>query len=130
MPRIVINWMEFEAPAADVWPPAHHRRILFDSPLRESDPEAYVREVIRRFASRAFRRPASEAEVKRFEQIYRLVLPELKTMESAMRETLAMVLVSPQFLYHTVADGEVTTVSTNWPRGFPTSCGAVCPIRS
>ena len=108
MPRIVINWMEFEAPVADVWPPAHHRRILFDSPLRESDPEAYVREVIRRFASRAFRRPASEAEVKRFEQIYRLVLPELKTMESAMRETLAMVLVSPQFLYHTVADGEVT----------------------
>lgn len=108
MPRIVINWMEFEAPIADVWPPAHHRRILFDSPLRESDPEAYVREVIRRFASRAFRRPASEAEVKRFEQIYRLVLPELKTMESAMRETLAMVLISPQFLYHTVADGEVT----------------------
>ena len=108
MPRIVINWMEFEAPVADVWPPAHHRRILFDSPLRESDPEAYVREVIRRFASRAFRRPVSEAEVKRFEQIYRLVLPELKTMESAMRETLAMVLISPQFLYHTVADGEVT----------------------
>lgn len=108
MPRIVINWMEFEAPIADVWPPAHHRRILFDSPLRESDPEAYVREVIRRFASRAFRRPASEAEVKRFEQIYRLVLPELKTMESAMRETLAMVLISPQFLYHTVADGEGT----------------------
>ena len=87
---------------------AHHRCIPFDSPLRESDPEAYVREVIRRFASRAFRRPASEAEVKRFEQIYRLVLPELKTMESAMRETLAMVLISPQFLYHTVADGEVT----------------------
>ena len=25
-----------------------------------------------------------------------------------MRETLAMVLISPQFLYHTVADGEVT----------------------
>ena len=102
MPRIVINWMEFEAPVADVWPPAHHRRILFDSPLRESDPEAYVREVIRRFASRAFRRPASEAEVKRFEQIYRLVLPELKTMESAMRETLAMVLIPVAALHHPI----------------------------
>ena len=108
MPRVVINWMEFEAPVTDVWPPAHHRRILFESPLRASDPEAYVREVIRRFASRAFRRPASEGEVNRFEQIYRLVLPELKTLEAAMRETLAMVLISPQFLYHTVADGEVT----------------------
>jgi hypothetical protein len=108
MPRIVINWMEFEAPVADVWPPAHHTRILFESPLREENPEAYVREVITRFVSRAFRRPASDTEVQRFEQIYRLVLPELKTLEAAMRETLAMVLISPQFLYHTVADGEVT----------------------
>ena len=109
MPRVVINWMEFEAPIADVWPPAHHTRILFDSPLREENPEAYVREVIRRFTSRAFRRPTSKAEVDRFTQIYKLVQPELKTMEAAMRETLAMVLISPQFLYHTVADGEVTT---------------------
>ena len=108
MPRIVINWMEFEAPVVDVWPPEHHTRILFASPLREENPEAYVREVIRRFASRAFRRPASKAEVDRFAQIYKLVQPELKTMEAAMRETLAMVLISPQFLYHTVADGEVT----------------------
>lgn len=109
MPRIVINWMEFEAPVSEVWPPEHHRRIFFDSPLREDNSEAYAREVIRRFASRAFRRPASKEEVDRFAQIYRLVLPELKTMEAAMRETLAMVLISPQFLYHTVADGEVTT---------------------
>ena len=108
MPRIVINWREFEAPVGAVGPPEQHTRILFDSPLREEHPEAYVREVIRRFASRAFRRPASKAEVDRFAQIYKLVQPELKTMEAAMRETLAMVLISPQFLYHTVADGEVT----------------------
>ena len=109
MPRVVINWMEFEAPVADVWPPEPHMRILFESPLREENPEAYAREVIRRFASRAFRRPASKEEVDRFAQIYKLVQPELKTMEAAMRETLSMVLISPQFLYHTVADGEVTT---------------------
>ena len=111
MPRVVVNWMEFEAPLVDVWPPAHHTRILFDSPIREVSPETYVREVIRRFASRAFRRPASKAEVDRFAKIYKLVQPELKTMEAALRETLAMVLISPQFLYHTVADGEVTSRS-------------------
>ena len=109
MPRVVINWMEFEAPVTDVWPPGHHTRILFDSPLREKDPDAYVREVIDRFVSRAFRRPASKAEVDRFFQIYKLVNPELKTMEASMRETLAMVLISPQFLYHTVADDKVTS---------------------
>ncbi len=107
MPRAVINWMEFEAPVVEVWPPEHHTRILFESPLRDSDPTTYVREVIRRFASRAFRRPATDEEVGRFEKIYQLVLPELKTLEAALRETLAMVLVSPQFMYHTVADGGV-----------------------
>ncbi len=108
MPRVVINWIEFESPVADIWPPGHHRRILFESPLREEKPQAYVREVIARFVSRAFRRPASKVEVDSFVQIYELVQAELSTMEAAMRETLAMVLISPQFLYHTVADDEVT----------------------
>ncbi|MCA9172945.1 MAG: DUF1592 domain-containing protein [Planctomycetales bacterium] len=109
MPRAVIEWMEFEAPLADVWPPEHHARILFDSPLRESDPGAYVREVLRRFMTRAFRRPPTEGEIERFAGIYDLVAPELGSLEPAMRETLAMVLVAPQFLFHTVADGETTT---------------------
>jgi len=106
MPRAVIEWLEFEAPVADVWPPSHHTRILFESPLRNSDPPKYVREVLSRFMRRAYRRPVSEQEVDRFAEIYDLVLPELKTMEAAMRETLAMVLVSPQFLYHTTANDE------------------------
>ena len=108
MPRVVLNWMEFEAPVSEVWPPVHHTRILFDSPLRVQNPEAYVREVIHRFASRAFRRTAKSEEVGRFEQIFKLVRLEVDSFESAMRETLAMVLISPQFLYHTIADGDAT----------------------
>ena len=108
MPRVVLNWMEFEAPVSEVWPPVHHTRILFDSPLRVQNPEAYVREVIHRFASRAFRRTAKSEEVGRFEQVFKLVRLEVDSFESAMRETLAMVLISPQFLYHTIADGDAT----------------------
>ena len=48
MPRIVINWMEFEAPVADVWPPAHHRRICLIRLCARAILGAYVREVIRR----------------------------------------------------------------------------------
>ncbi len=104
MPRAVIEWMEFEAPVIETWPPEHHTRILFDSPLRESDPKAYVREVLARFMTRAYRRPATEEEVDRFMKVHALVAPELESLEATMRETLAMVLVSPQFLYHTVAE--------------------------
>jgi len=109
MPRAVIEWMEFEAPLTEVWPPEHHTRILFDSPLRENNPKAYVSAVLSRFMSRAYRRPATDEEVARFARIYELVSPSLKTLEAAMRETLAMVLVSPQFMYHTVAKDRVTS---------------------
>jgi len=102
MPKAVVEWIEFEAPVFDVWPPEHHTRILFESPYRETNPKAYVREVLKRFMSRAYRRPATDDEVARFEKIYEMVSPEVPTFEAAMRETLAMVLVSPDFLFHTV----------------------------
>ncbi len=104
LPRIVIEWIEFESPLTDVWPPEHHTAILFESPLRESDPTAYVQAVLQRFMTRAYRRPVSDEEVAVFSKVYELVSSDLKTMEAAMRETLAMVLVSPQFLYHTEWD--------------------------
>lgn len=109
MPRAVVNWIEFEAPVTDVWPPEHHTRILFESPLRNSDSVAYVREVLMRFMSLAYRRPATADEVERFVRVYELVSPELGTLEASMRETLAMVLASPQFLYHTAANNGLAT---------------------
>ena len=99
MPRVVINWAEFESPIVDVWPPEHHTRILFESLLRESNPQAYVRQVLSRFMTRAFRRPVTNSEIDRFAGIYEIVRTQLPTLEAAMREALAMVLVSPQFLY-------------------------------
>ena len=104
-PRILLQSVEFEAPVADVWPPEHHTRILFASPLRESDPAAYVREVLKRFVSRAFRRPATEEEVQRYAKIFDIFDAEFDSLEAAMRETLAMVLISPKFLYHTASEG-------------------------
>jgi mono/diheme cytochrome c family protein len=108
LPRVVVQSIEFEAPVKDVWPPEHHTRIMFDSPLRKSDPDAYVREVLERFITRAFRRPARSEEVDDFAKIYKIVSTKLglETMEEAMRETLTMVLISPNFLYHTVAEQE------------------------
>ncbi|MFK7852141.1 MAG: DUF1592 domain-containing protein [Akkermansiaceae bacterium] len=104
-PRAAVEWIEFEAPVADVWPPKHHSRILFDSPLRESDPEAYLRQVLERFMTRAFRRPVKSDEVDRFVRVYNIVAEQLSldTKEDIMRETLTMVLVSPDFLYHVAA---------------------------
>jgi hypothetical protein len=105
MPRVLIDWMEFESPVSDAWPPEHHTRILFDSPLKATDPEAYAKAVLKEFMARAYRRPVRDDEVQRFAKIYALLRPEFKTMEEAMRETLALVLASPQFLFHTISVG-------------------------
>jgi mono/diheme cytochrome c family protein len=104
MPRAVVNWIELETPVTDVWPPKHHTEILFDSPLRETDELAYVRQVLERFMPRAYRRPVTEPEVERFAKIYELIRPSVENFEAAMRETLAMVLIAPRFLYHTESD--------------------------
>ncbi len=109
VPRAVIDSIEFEAPIIDVWPPEHHTRILFESPLRKTDPNAYVREVLQRFTSRAFRRPVTTDELDRFVKIYKIYAAEFDTLEKAMRETLAMVLISPQFLFHTTAENGSAT---------------------
>lgn len=100
LPRVVLNSLEFEAPLTETWPPPHHRRILFDSPLRDRDPAAYMREVLLRFMSRAFRRPPTIIEVDHFARVFSLIRPDFDTFEAAARETLAMVLIAPQFLFH------------------------------
>lgn len=102
LPRAVIRTIEFESPVTDVWPPEHHKRILFDSELAKDDPK-YIKQVIERFATRAFRRPITAGELDKFVKIYELLAPDMETTEAALRETLSMVLISPQFLFHTTA---------------------------
>jgi hypothetical protein len=101
MPRAVINWLEIEVPVVDVWPPQYHRNILFEASLRETDEGAYVWQVLERFMARAYRRPATVPEIDRFAKLFRVIRPSVESFEQAIRETLSMVMISPQFLYHT-----------------------------
>ena len=49
--------------------------------------------------TRAYRRPISAVDVQPVLSIYDEIRPSSPSFEEAMRETLAMVLVSPEFLY-------------------------------
>ena len=98
-PKIEIESVSFKAPVFESWPPAHHTRILFVSDLAKSDSVAYAREVLDRFMRRAFRRPVTSEELDTMVAYFQEVRPTFGTLEEAMRETLALVLVSPDFLY-------------------------------
>ncbi len=96
----VIESLEFKGPIFDNWPPDHHRRILHDTVSRcGSFEQDYVREVVARFLPRAWRRPVTDNEVIRFTEFFQVVRKEMPTFEEAIKETLAMALVSPHFLY-------------------------------
>lgn len=104
-PELFIDWVEIEGPIHDAWPPASHTRILFASPNRDRNEEAYVREALSRFMRRAYRRPLREGEVEPMMAVFRAVRPAASSFEEAIKTPLTAVLASPDFLY-LVEDGD------------------------
>jgi hypothetical protein len=95
-PRLKIEWIEFESPFFETWPPATHTDILFAN--KDLPEPAYVREVIRRFATRAYRGPVAPAELDRLMKYWTKARTTTETLEDSVRETLGVVLASPRFL--------------------------------
>jgi len=98
-PWLVVQWVEFVAPDYAVWPPEHHRQILFEGLDVPDDEEGYAEAVLRRFMRRAFRRPVSDEEVAQPLQFFRDIRGQYDSFTDSIKQALAMVLVSPQFLY-------------------------------
>lgn len=98
-PKVHVDRVTLDGPVYETWPPKRHRRILFESELRETDPTAYAREVLRRFMTRAWRRPPKESEVAHYVAFFEEAEEAFPEFEERMRETLAMILISPEFLY-------------------------------
>ena len=111
MPYLYVDWMEFEGPIFPEWPPSYHNRILFDSPLKDTDATAYAREVLSRFMQRAYRRPVSDEEVDAKLAIYKRMRPEHESFEQAIKEPLIAVLASPNFLF--IAEPNANTAGSS-----------------
>ena len=99
LPILMIQSVEFHGNTYAQWPPDSHRRILFDAPGVDREDTAYVAEVLQRFMTRAFRRNVTEAEVARLVAFYQEIRPEFPSFEETIRETLALVLIQPDFLF-------------------------------
>ncbi len=98
-PKIVVESVDFLAPFYLRWPPERHRRLLPETPGSAAAEPAAAEAALRPFLRRAFRRPVEEADVANALEFFAKVRPTTAGFEQAMRETLAMVLISPDFLY-------------------------------
>jgi hypothetical protein len=80
--------------------PESHRRLLGKKPgFGDAARFGQGQEVVRRFMDRAFRRPATDEEIKRVMAIFTTANDHGESYEKAVQIALTSVLVSPQFLY-------------------------------
>lgn len=99
---IVIQSAEFLAPSFSTWPPSGSIGILSateQESVNGSNNGGHARTVVRKFMSRAFRRPVTDQELASAMALYESFQREESSDEDALRETLASILVSPHFLY-------------------------------
>jgi hypothetical protein len=86
--------------------PASHRRIMIAVPGNGKTAQQAAREILDRFASRAFRRPVTDSEMERLLQLVDKVLERDESFERAIQVAVASVLVSPHFLFRVELDPE------------------------
>ncbi len=113
MPRLLIQSVQFEGPLYEQWPPASHTQFFGHTPDRQramlvtatSEPEdlqvaeRYARTVLKSFADRAFRQPATQDEVESLVLVWKSALLAGKTFQNSIRDALLVVLTSPRFLF-------------------------------
>lgn len=120
-PGLAINRVEIEGPLATEFPSRGHRLIFDGLDRREieprnpadkqkkyympkfeivsSDPAADVAPALMRFASAAFRRPASGEEIAPYLSLFEGEMTRGADFESALKTALVAILCSPDFLY-------------------------------
>jgi hypothetical protein len=85
--------------------------------LRSAIPRAAARDIVTRFATRAFRRPVKAEEVERLLKLYDRAEAEGERFEQRIRLALAGVLVSPHFLFRVELDPLAAKPGTAYPLG-------------
>jgi len=112
-PGLAIDWIEVEGPLNETWPPESHQRLFGDLkqgsfPIynqRErvevisDQPAADAERILKKFARRAFRRSATDEDLKPYLALFAAKLDEKQTFEQAIRVALAAIMVSPEFLF-------------------------------
>ena len=98
VPRMLVRSVTFEGPYYETWPPRVHRQIFLES---DDPPQsaAYARQIIKRFATRAFRRPVSTEELRSLLEVWGHALERSRNFQSSIKDALLVVLTSPQFLF-------------------------------
>ncbi|WP_254508475.1 DUF1592 domain-containing protein [Anatilimnocola floriformis] len=95
---VEIGPVEITGPLFDTWPPKGHQQLLGDLDLAKGK-LADAEPVLRRFIARAFRRPATDAEVQGYLALVQGRLEAGRSFETGLKSGFVAILCSPNFLY-------------------------------
>jgi hypothetical protein len=112
-PGLAVEWIEYEGPLHDSWPPESHRQLfgdlaqkpapIFNGSKRvevvSNDPAKDAEQLLLKFARRAFRRTVNREEIQPFLELVQKRLDGKASFESSMRVGFQAILVSPEFLF-------------------------------
>ena len=118
LPGLGIQWVEFEGPLYDTWPPAGHRRLFGDLPLQpvtrngkllrvhSDQPRADAERLLTGFMRRAYRRPAKADEVQAMLDLVMQYHEAGDSFEESMRVGYKAVLCSSDFVFFQERQGK------------------------
>jgi len=99
-PGVGFGEVTVTGPLYDAWPPVCHARLFGDVDLKAGTLDD-AQDILRRFVPRAFRRPATEAEIAPYVELAATRLAAGRPFVESVRVALVGVLCSPHFLYLT-----------------------------
>ena len=109
---LAIKWLKIEGPLEEEWPPTRTRNLLTGVPIiwlpkhriywtsATKEPKEHLRDIIKRLAPKAFRRPVTDAEIESFVSLATPHHPKDQPMHKIVRAPLRAMFSSPQFLLH------------------------------
>jgi hypothetical protein len=106
--NLIVERLEIQGPLG-VLPeklPASQAKLFTCRPADNNDPTDCARAILRPFASRAFRRPATDDEVDRLTRLVMSATKDGDSFERGIQVALEAVLVSPHFLFRIELDPE------------------------
>lgn len=131
MPGVAFGWMEVQGPLTEEWPPAGHKLLFGDLPMKDlpptittnragmvrkmaagvevsaNDPEQDIKKLVRGFVQRAYRRPVRDCDVETFIGISQRALKKGYNFTDSMIAAYTGVLCSPEFLYFEETPGRL-----------------------
>jgi len=112
--NLYVDWIEVEGPLGQVGVNPIRDAIVFC----DIADDACRQDVLKTFASRAWRRPATDQEVAALEQLVQLAQDEGDSVDVGLELAVRAVLLSPHFIFRPELDDDPTSTLPHALNGF------------